>query len=196
MNTHFPCHSLPGFNKFCVLKRHESTGLSYKFWSRGLLAPVKFNPSLPTHFFPEDDGLRKMLIPFLREASKEGMCCKCIRNGDVSIYTQSGMCCELHPLCVWHTDPRVGHAPVRLFTHIFPCFMLSLCLHTASPHGCFDTIQDRMNKTRQDYSGDVCCVMQINIKKTGGSVCKSAAYPCKVTSALLFHRGEGVLQAE
>lgn len=111
-----------------------------------------------------------MLFPLLREGSKEGMCCKCVRNGNVSIYTQSRMCCELHPPCLWHTDPRVGHASLRLFTHIFTCFVLSLWLHTASPHGCFDTVEDKMNTTKQDYRRGVCCAMQINTKKCGLSV--------------------------
>lgn len=134
--------SVPGITKLCVIKRHQRTGLSYKIWFGGLLGPVTVQ-SFPSHSFLSlrKVVLRRMLITFLREGSKEGMCCKCVRNGDVSIYTQSRMCCELHPPCLWHTDPRVGHAALRLFTHIFTCFVFSLWLHTASPVGVLTLIR-------------------------------------------------------
>lgn len=142
MNTHFPCHSLPGLPNCVPLRDSRELGCPMSSGLEDCWSQSQFNPFLPTHFFfPGDGGLKKMLFPLLREGSKEGMCCKCVRNGNVSIYTQSRMCCELHPPCLWHTDPRVGHASVRLFTHIFTCFVLSLWLHTASPHGCFELLR-------------------------------------------------------
>lgn len=133
VNTHFPCHSLPGFNKFCVLKRHESTGLSYKFWSRGLLAPVKFNPSLPTHFFPEDDGLRKMLIPFLRETSKKGCAANVSETGMCQFIPKVG-CVVSYILCVCGTQIHVLDMLQWGFSHTFFHALCSACAYTLHLH--------------------------------------------------------------
>lgn len=105
-----------------------------------------------------------MLIPFLRRDVLQ----MCQKRGCVSLYTEDVL--WVTPSVSVHTHPRVGHAPATLSPHVFACFVLSLCLHTASLHGCFDTIQDKMSRTRQGYLGDVCCVMQINTQKMRLSV--------------------------
>lgn len=139
-------------------REQQRTGLCYRCWSRGCCPQSQFSPLLPTHFSLKMVVLRRCLFHFW-EGSKEGMCCKCVRTEMCQFIPKVG-CVWVTPSVSGHTVPRVGHAPVRLFTPTFTCFVLS-----GYTHGCFATIQDKMSKTRQDYSGGFCCVMQINTKK-------------------------------
>lgn len=97
----------------------------------------QFNSFLLAHFFSEGGGLRNVLIPLLGESSKKGMYCKCVRNGGMSIYTQTRMYSELHIQCPWKTRTRDGHASDTVRLLYAGCFVLSLCLHIGCPHRCF-----------------------------------------------------------
>lgn len=151
MSNHFPCHSLPGITKLCVVKRHQRTGLSYKFWSEGLGAPLTVHPFLPLVFFLKMVVLGRCSFHF-REDGKAGMCCQRVRNGDVSVCTGSGMCCEFHPpwLCS-HISSWTGS------TGAFCSRFHLLCAQPVLTH-CISTSQDKINNMRQGVIQEVLAV--------------------------------------